>query len=199
MGSCHCRRFMPPWRPRVHSDGLHHNHFWHYGMLLPFPVLLQSKIQNRKKIFLLGLFGLGLFITVIQIIRIQTVKKLALYTDSALLILWSAVENNLGIIVTNVPPLAPLVEYFSEKTRTGSNGTSNRHAGYPQEVGSSRHHAMHAWKSGRVNIGHQALGSTNDNTDVDSFEGHVVAKGGSTESILEPGITKKVEVTITRA
>jgi hypothetical protein len=79
-------------------------------MLLPFPVLVKSRIQTRKKLILLGLFGLGLFITIIQIIRIQTVKQLANYVDSAPLILWSAVENNLGIIVANVPTLAPLVK-----------------------------------------------------------------------------------------
>jgi hypothetical protein len=94
-------------------------------MLLPFPVLLQSRIQTRKKLVLLGLFGLGIFITVIQIIRIQTVAQLSNYTDSAPLILWSTVENNLGIIVANVPTLAPLVKYYSERSsRGGSRGGS---------------------------------------------------------------------------
>lgn len=35
-------------------------------MLLPFPVLLKSHIQTRKKLILLGLFGLGIFITIIR-------------------------------------------------------------------------------------------------------------------------------------
>ncbi|KAK3297225.1 uncharacterized protein B0H64DRAFT_440698 [Chaetomium fimeti] len=91
-------------------------------MLLPFPVLLHSRIQTRKKVVLLGLFGLGVFITVIQIIRIQTVAQLANYTDSAPLILWSAVETNLGLVVANVPTLAPLVKYYSERTSRGSRG-----------------------------------------------------------------------------
>ncbi len=67
-------------------------------MLLPFPVLLRSHVQKRKKLALLGLLALGIFITIIQAIRIQTVKNLANYLDSASLIKWSAVENNLGII-----------------------------------------------------------------------------------------------------
>jgi hypothetical protein len=67
-------------------------------MLLPFPVLLQSHIQKRKKFVLLGLLALGVFITIIQVIRIRTVKNLANYLDSASLILWSTVENNMGII-----------------------------------------------------------------------------------------------------
>jgi hypothetical protein len=69
-----------------------------HSMLLPFPVLLQSHIQKRKKFVLLGLLALGVFITIIQVIRIRTVKNLANYLDSASLILWSTVENNMGII-----------------------------------------------------------------------------------------------------
>lgn len=67
-------------------------------MLLPFPVLLRSHIQKRKKLVLLGLLGLGVFITIIQVIRIRTIKNLANYLDSASLIMWSTVENNMGII-----------------------------------------------------------------------------------------------------
>jgi hypothetical protein len=103
-------------------------------MLLPFPVLLRSHIQTRKKLALLGLLALGIFITIIQVIRIRTVKNLANYLDSASLIMWSAVENNLGIIgtvhfiskahrscntdlillVASIPTLAPLFKYYAE-------------------------------------------------------------------------------------
>ena len=69
-----------------------------HSMLLPFPVLLQSHIQKRKKFVLLGLLALGIFITIIQVIRIRTVKNLSNYLDSASLILWSTVENNMGIM-----------------------------------------------------------------------------------------------------
>lgn len=91
-------------------------------MILPFPVCLKSRIQTRKKLILVGLFGLGIFITIIQIIRFQTIKRLSNYVDSAPLILWSAVENNLGIIVANVPTLAPLVKYYSERASCGGGG-----------------------------------------------------------------------------
>lgn len=67
-------------------------------MILPFPVLVRSHIQKRKKFALLGLLALGTFITIIQVIRIQTVKSLSNYLDSARLVMWSTVENNLGII-----------------------------------------------------------------------------------------------------
>ncbi|KAL2169592.1 hypothetical protein VTG60DRAFT_5904 [Thermothelomyces hinnuleus] len=98
-------------------------------MLLPFPILLQSRIQTRKKVILLGLFGLGTFITVIQIVRIQTVKKLSNYIDSAPLILWSTVENNLGILCANVPTLAPLVKYYNERTSRSGGAAGSRTPG----------------------------------------------------------------------
>lgn len=59
----------------------------HCSMLLPFPILLNSQIQNRKKAVLLGLFTLGIFITIIQMTRIQTVRRLISYTDSVPVIL----------------------------------------------------------------------------------------------------------------
>ncbi|KAG9196427.1 hypothetical protein G6011_01548 [Alternaria panax] len=92
-------------------------------MFLPFPVL-KSHIQKRKKFALLGLLALGIFITVIQVLRIQTVRNLANYLDSGSLIMWSTVENNLGIIVASIPTLAPLFKYFVEKTQKSSNGNS---------------------------------------------------------------------------
>ncbi|KAK4226867.1 hypothetical protein QBC38DRAFT_214156 [Podospora fimiseda] len=163
-------------------------------MGLPFPILLKSRIQNRKKLVLLGLFGLGLFITVIQIIRIQTVKQLANRLDSAPLILWSAVENNLGIIVANIPTLAPLVKYYNEKSQG-----SNQMSGYANHKTTGSRYANGTWSNRTPKA--MELGSTHDATEMGSFEGHIV-KGGdadSTENILEgPGITKRVEVVITR-
>lgn len=159
-------------------------------MVLPFPVLMSLKMQNRRKVVLLGLFGLGVFITIIQIIRIQTVKRLAVYTDSAPLIMWSAVEANLGVIVASVPCLSPLIKYFRERSTAGSKGKSG---GY--QVGSQ--YALKTWKS------------TNNarDTHLASVSGHranaeaTVANDAtdSTEYILEPTkIMAKTEITVTR-
>ncbi|KAF2127477.1 hypothetical protein P153DRAFT_343584 [Dothidotthia symphoricarpi CBS 119687] len=89
-------------------------------MVLPFPVLIKSQIQKRKKFALLGLFALGTFITIIQVLRIRTVKSLSNYLDSSSIIIWSIVENNLGIIVVCIPTLAPLFRYFAERTQRSS-------------------------------------------------------------------------------
>lgn len=163
-------------------------------MVLPFPVLLGLKMQNRRKLVVLGLFGLGVFITIIQIIRIQTVKRLTVSTDSAPLIMWSAVESNLGIMVACVPCLSPLVKYFKERTTNASRRKTGR-TGY--QIGSQ--YALQTWKT-----------KMNANDDIHGMEhglGHAAAAQGgqgtsgtdSTEFILDTaGITRKTEVVITR-
>jgi hypothetical protein len=214
-------------------------------MLLPFPILLKSHIQTRRKLILLGLFGLGVFITVIQIIRIQTVKKLANYIDSAPLILWSTVENNLGIIVANVPTLAPLVKYYNERGSRGGAGYNNTSGNAKRTGGGTgmngqsgagnvgSRYANGTWKSGsRSAKGPAGLDTLvgDGSVEMDHYGGRDSAgKGtGSMDSILDscstsgggerepqeqqegkragggrvrsgvPGITKKVEVVITR-
>ncbi|KAH8652521.1 hypothetical protein BX600DRAFT_527839 [Xylariales sp. PMI_506] len=137
-------------------------------LFLPFPVLVRSQIQIRRKVVLLGLFALGLFITVIQIVRIQTIKSLANYLDSGGLIMWSTVENNLGIIVTSVPTLAPLIKYFSEKSRAGESATAGASA-YGGRGGSGSY-ALRSWRAGRNDA--QFLGAGVDIQTTD-----VVAKG----------------------
>ncbi|KAK1590466.1 uncharacterized protein LY79DRAFT_659512 [Colletotrichum navitas] len=172
-------------------------------MFLPFPVLASSKIQKRKKVVLLGLFGLGAFITVIQIIRIQTVRALANYLDSAPLIMWSAVESNLGIIVCCVPTLAPLVKYFNEKSRSGSR--SNKYGG-PSGHGRSAksgnvgsRYALQSWRPGMN--GMQPLGSGTDRTE--SGVRHSRTGKGSDEENADyqgsPGIIKKTTEFVVRS
>ncbi|KAK6211537.1 Integral membrane protein [Colletotrichum higginsianum IMI 349063] len=179
-------------------------------MFLPFPVLASSKIQKRKKFVLLGLFGLGAFITVIQIVRIQTVHALANYLDSAPLIMWSAVENNLGIIVCCVPTLAPLVKYFNEKSRSGSR--SNKYgaaSGYGRTGGGGgggqsgnvgSRYALQSWRPGMS--GMHPLSSGNDHSEQDlGGQTSRIGKGsddGSAEFHLDaPVIIKKTEFVVT--
>lgn len=142
-------------------------------MLLPFPVLLQSQIQKRKKAVLMCLLTLGTFITIIQIIRIRTVKNLANYLDSASLIMWSTVENNLGIIVASIPTLSPLFRYFAERSLVGSTTNTGHQS-----------HTMYSLRSTRVT----RLRDTNIGP----------SEGGSEEFILgdSSAIRKKTEVTI---
>ena len=156
---------------------------------MPFPVLLKSQIQRRKKVVLLGLFALGLFVTIIQAIRIQTIKNLVNYLDSAKSIIWSIVENDIGIIIANIPPLAPLVKYYAEKTRSGT--ASNSHK-------PDSRYALRTWGSGKG--GMKPLGS---GVDYESKDGSASASrskhNDSTDNILgASGIMKTMDVSVTR-
>lgn len=153
-------------------------------MLLPFPVLLRSQVQKRKKFVLLSLLTLGIFITIIQVIRIRAVKSLANYLDSASLIMWSTIENNLGIIVASIPPLAPLVKYFAERTQSGS---TNNSANPSRSFYTLK--PRHSTKQGSIPLG----SVVHQTTHISGPEG-----GGSEEFILGDisAITKKTEVTV---
>ncbi|KAI0885553.1 uncharacterized protein GGS22DRAFT_161205 [Annulohypoxylon maeteangense] len=91
-------------------------------MLLPFPVLIKTKIEGRKKAMLLGLFALGFFVTAIQIIRIQYMKTLVNPFDSGKVNLWSSIEINLGIMVACAPMLSPL---FRRRPKSNGNTESS--------------------------------------------------------------------------
>ncbi|KAI6778724.1 uncharacterized protein J7T54_000758 [Emericellopsis cladophorae] len=175
-------------------------------MLLPVPVLLKAQIQLRKKLVLLTLLGLGIFITVIQIFRIQTVVRLANYLDSAPLIMWSTVENNLGVIVVCVPTLAPLIKYFDGKVRSSrdkSNFTGRKYAT------GSRNHQSSSFSEQQYQQASYSLhnwgGKTNGITTLGRGVDHHVSGDkddtASTECILEGsgGIVKRVEMTITES
>lgn len=154
-------------------------------------MLLKSCIPSKKKLVLLGIFSLGTFITVIQVIRILTIKSLTNYIDSSQLIMWSMVENNLGIIVTCIPPLSPLVRSFRERSSNASRARDQgRASGY--NLQSSK-----ASKNGLVELG----GESNGSLESPNVFGSTVVGGGKTansseEFILDSSIRKTTHVTV---
>ncbi|KAK2757816.1 integral membrane protein [Colletotrichum kahawae] len=156
-------------------------------MFLPFPVILKSQIQQRKKVVLLALFILGVFVTIIQAIRIQTIKNLVNYLDSAKSIEWSVIENDIGIIIACVPTLAPLVKYFAEKSRSSTAGASRT---------KNSKYALQTWRTGRS--GMQPLSAGVDRHASISAT-RTTKPDDSTENILvqEPsGITKTTDIQV---
>jgi hypothetical protein len=101
-------------------------------MILPFPVLSSLQLPLKKKIVLSLLFSLGVFVTIIQIIRIQTIKSLKNYIDSSLLIMWSMVENNLGVIIVSVPTLSALLRTWRDKNSSGRATSYANNSGFRQ-------------------------------------------------------------------
>ncbi|KAG0646890.1 L-fucose permease [Hyphodiscus hymeniophilus] len=94
-------------------------------LVLPIPVLTGMRLPQRQKTVLVLTFGLGIFVTVVDVIRIYylqqavdsqdyaqgrlgTTLDLSWSTSSALM--WSAVEVNVGIICACIPTLKPLIK-----------------------------------------------------------------------------------------
>lgn len=161
-------------------------------MLLPFHVIISTQLKTRKKVAILGLFTLGIFITVVQIIRFSTIKALTNLLDSANPITWSIIEGNLGVITTCIPTLAPLVRYYSDKSRldeqSGRSGTARRYGTGNDQNQSSSNYAMKSFMSGLRGTGT----STERNVVI---SGH--HSGDSTELIYNTsGIVKTTELTV---
>jgi len=158
-----------------------------FSMLTPFPMLLKSLLPTRKKVAVLGIFSLGSFVTAIQIIRILTIKSLSNYIDSSKLIMWSMVENNLGIIAASIPTLAPLFRSFRDKSSKGGSRTPKQGRGSSYILQSFKHNKTGVEELGRGKDGSHGYSNT-------------ITGGGqensSEEFILDTRIRKTTEVAI---
>jgi hypothetical protein len=151
-------------------------------------MLLKSLLPTRKKVAILGIFSLGSFVTAIQIVRILTIKSLANYIDSSKLIMWSMVENNLGIIAASIPTLAPLFRSFRDKSSKGGSRTTM--------PGRGSSYILQSFKpnnNGRVELGRGNGGSHHGCSNTITVGG----QGNSSEEfILDTRIQKTMEVAI---
>jgi fucose permease len=97
-------------------------------LALPIPVLTGMRLPQRQKIILVFTFSLGIFVTVVDVVRIyylqQAINYAPVATDgssalfgstpefawnASLSLMWSAVEVNLGMTIACVPTLKPLI------------------------------------------------------------------------------------------
>ncbi|KAI1806828.1 MFS general substrate transporter [Daldinia bambusicola] len=98
-------------------------------LALPLPVLTSMRLPRRQKVILIFTFALGIFVTIVDVVRIyyleQAINQVsatissnpeATFGDSSQFawnasfsLMWSAVEVNVGIICACIPTLKPLV------------------------------------------------------------------------------------------
>ncbi|RWA07619.1 hypothetical protein EKO27_g7483 [Xylaria grammica] len=101
-------------------------------LALPLPVLTSMRLPPRQKIILIITFALGIFITIVDVVRIYYLQKAISDASSSpisgnhdlnasfgispefawnasLALLWSAVEVNVGITCACIPTLKPLI------------------------------------------------------------------------------------------
>ncbi|KAJ6132301.1 hypothetical protein N7471_007516 [Penicillium samsonianum] len=93
---------------------------------LPLPVLWKLQLRLKQKALLACLFALGFFVTVIQIIRIFTVRDLKTFTDSKNIVIWSCVEISLGVIIACIPTYGPLFKSFASTVNSYRNRETSR-------------------------------------------------------------------------
>jgi len=98
-------------------------------LALPIPVLTGMRLPQRQKIILVLTFSLGIFVTVVDVVRIYYLQQAITYApvaatddssalfgntpefawNASLSLMWSAVEVNVGITIACVPMLKPLI------------------------------------------------------------------------------------------
>ncbi|KAL2123697.1 hypothetical protein VTJ04DRAFT_62 [Mycothermus thermophilus] len=99
--------------------------------IIPIPALLKLQVSRSRKVGLIFIFLLGLFITICSVFRYREIDRIQ-YGDgnTTMLIVWGVIEFNVGNIVSSLPFLAPV---FLRKARQytskyGSSGGSNKYA-----------------------------------------------------------------------
>ena len=98
-------------------------------LALPIPVLTSMRLPTRQKTILVFTFTLGIFVTIVDVVRIYYLQQAitnvpsspssdpgAIFGDSvefpwnaSLSLMWSAVEVNIGMTCACIPTLKPLI------------------------------------------------------------------------------------------
>lgn len=131
-------------------------------LALPLPVLTGMRLPFRQKLILVFTFTLGIFVTVVDVVRIYYLQQAitdvspgtssnpeATFGDTAefawnasLSLMWSAVEVNVGITCACIPILKPLIVRILPTMLIDPSGTSRgSDSTIRQPSGSSRHYS----------------------------------------------------------
>ena len=96
-------------------------------LILPIPLLTGMHLPQRQKTILILTFSLGIFVTVVDVVRIYYLQKASdnqtgieettsrlgssanFAWNASISLMWSAVEVNIGIICACIPTLKPLI------------------------------------------------------------------------------------------
>jgi len=144
-------------------------------LVLPIPVLTGMRLPQRQKTILVVTFALGIFVTIVDVVRIYYLQqasddqaifhtRLGTGTDFAYnastALMWSAVEVNVGIICACIPTLKPLVKrilpsMITDHSRNGSE--NNKTASSSSQVRDDANEAPHRMSSIEVPPGIRPL------------------------------------------
>lgn len=116
-------------------------------LVLPIPVLTGMRLPQRQKTVLIFTFALGIFVAIVDVIRIYYLQKASddetlltlktqigagqnFYWYASTALMWSAVEVNVGIICACIPTLKPLIKrilpsMITDRSKSGTDKTAS--------------------------------------------------------------------------
>ncbi|KAG4428195.1 hypothetical protein IFR05_016323 [Cadophora sp. M221] len=113
-------------------------------VLLPIPTVFALRLPRKQKIGVSLVFGLGLFVCIISIVRLHALSKIATATDFTYdafdIALWTCIEVNGAIVGACLPMLKPLVNKLWP--RLLSSGRSRPGAEYVFSANKSKRHTI---------------------------------------------------------
>lgn len=134
-------------------------------LVLPIPVLTGMRLPQRQKTVLVVTFALGIFVTIVDVVRIyylqqasddQTMSHTQLGTgkdfayNASIALMWSAVEVNIGIICACIPTLKPLIKRILPSMitdRTGTKSGTDKGESLPSYLGDDGSEVPHRMSS----------------------------------------------------
>ena len=120
----------------VESSSIRASFFDLVIFFLPVPQLVKLQVkEKRRKVGVVFIFLVGLFVTLCSIIRLQYIAQIGQYTNATYhyneVGLWSGVEADVGVICACMPTLAgPILHFFrrtiGSKLSSGKSGSHSR-------------------------------------------------------------------------
>ncbi|KAK3996747.1 major facilitator superfamily domain-containing protein [Cladorrhinum sp. PSN332] len=122
-------------------------------LALPIPVLTSMRLPQRQKNILVLTFALGIFVTIVDVVRIYYLQQAIAYVpvgassdpkamfgqssgfswNASLSLMWSAVEVNVGITCACIPTLKPLIIRILPAMLVDPNWTRKSGSQYAEE------------------------------------------------------------------
>ncbi|KAJ0335251.1 hypothetical protein COL922a_009516 [Colletotrichum nupharicola] len=98
-------------------------------LLLPITQLYKLQMDRKKKLGVMAMFLVGIFLTIVSILRIKTLTAFATSlnttSDSVAVVLWAYVELGVGVVVACLPNVRQLLKTLPSKVVHLSNAVAS--------------------------------------------------------------------------
>ncbi|PQE22697.1 hypothetical protein CJF31_00001637 [Rutstroemia sp. NJR-2017a BVV2] len=113
-------------------------------LFLPLPELWKLQVSMRKKVQLFIMFGVGLFVSIISIIRLRYLVSFGNTTNPTM---WSVVETQTGIICACLPSVRHLLKHVFPEGFLSSLKSSHRKGTQTKSGTGTGSHSHKIWQS----------------------------------------------------